>query len=340
MDLSTFPRVPLAHLDTPFEVLPRLGANLGISNLFVKRDDCTGLASGGNKARKLEFLMGEALAQGATTVLTVGAIQSNHARQTAAAANRCGLNCIVALEERSPVPGVEYQESGNVFLDDLLGAKILRLPFGTDLNSAMEIAAEDVRRQGEKPYLIPGGGANITGTIGYVQAAREILAQANSKGINLDYVVHASGTAGTQAGLVAGFAMMGSSAAVIGISVKADRTTMEDRVLSLSDQTVHRLGGSRKVARRDVIVTDEMVGPGYGVLTDDISSTIRTVGRHEGILLDPVYSGKAMAGLMKLVASGALDKKRNILFIHTGGSAALFAYRQAMKRTRLHNLGE
>lgn len=326
MHLSRFPRVRLGHLDTPLEPMPRLSAHLGGPTLWVKRDDCTGLATGGNKTRKLEFLMGDAQAQGADTVITQGATQSNHARQTAAAAARLGMRCIVLLEDRTGFQDAAYQSSGNVFLERLMGAPTRTYPAGTDMNAAMAVVADEVRAAGGRPYVIVGGGSNAIGALGYVECAMELVTQANARGLVIDRVVHATGSAGTQAGLVAGFEGMRSGIDVLGIGVRAPREAQEANVFKLAGETAALLGMAGAVERARVSANCDYVGPGYGHPTPGMVEAVSLTARTEGLLLDPVYSGKGMAGLIDLVRKGEFGPGENVVFLHTGGSAALFGY--------------
>ncbi len=329
MHLARFPRVALGHLDTPLEPMPRLTAHLGGPTLWVKRDDCTGLATGGNKTRKLEFLMADAEAQGADTVITQGATQSNHARQTAAAAARLGMQCRILLEDRTGFTDPAYVLSGNVFLERLMGAPVETHPAGTDMNAAMQRVADDVRAAGGRPYVIPGGGSNAIGALGYVDCAMEIVRQANARSLVVDCVVHATGSAGTQAGLVAGFEGMNSGIDVLGIGVRAPREAQEANVFKLACETADRLGMPGAVRRERVVANCDYVGEGYGKATPAMVEALALVARLEGLLLDPVYSGKAMAGLIDLVAKGRFTEGQDVVFVHTGGSAALFAYTAA-----------
>ena len=327
MQLSRYPRVPLAHLPTPLEPLPRLTAALGGPDLWIKRDDCTGLATGGNKTRKLEFALGEALESGADTVVTWGAVQSNHVRQTVAAARRLGLDCDILLERRIDEASEDYRRSGNVLLDRLFGARLLEFDDGTDFAAAMEQVADDIRQRGGKPYLIPSGASNPVGALGYVNAAFELMQQANDRGLTIDHVVLATGSAGTQAGLLAGFRTINADVPVLGIGVHHPRDVQEERVRSLAAATLDYLGVPADLAAGDVVANCDYIGPGYGLPTAEMQAAIRTLARLEGILADPVYSGKALAGLIDLVGNGYFADARNVVFLHTGGAPALFAYR-------------
>lgn len=333
MQLSRFPRVRLCHSPTPLEPMERLSALLGGPRLFIKRDDCTGLATGGNKTRKLDFLMGAALAEGADLVITQGAVQSNHVRQTAAAAAKLGLDCRILLERRVPAVAPDYETTGNAFLDRLFGAEIAFRPTGVDMNAECEALAAQARSTGRKPYVIPGGGSNPTGALGYVGCALELLGQANDTGLRIDRLVHATGSAGTQAGLLVGLEGCNAGIPVLGISVRAPRDRQEESVHRLAMATADLLGLGQGVARDKVVADDGYVGPGYGQPTDAMVEAIDLTARHEGILLDPVYSGKGMAGLIGLIRLGAFAPDENIVFLHTGGAAALFAYQDLFRQT-------
>jgi L-cysteate sulfo-lyase len=326
MQLTDFPRVSLAHLPTPLEHLPRLSEHLGGPDIYVKRDDCTGLATGGNKTRKLEYSMGEALQQGADTIVTVGAVQSNHVRQTAAAACKLGLKCEVLLEHRIAEPSETYSNSGNVFLDRIFGANLREYPGGTDFDKAMEEIVDEVRAGGGTPYVIPGGASNKVGALGYVNCAIELLAQAGEQDLVIDHVVTATGSAGTQGGLIVGLKALKSSVPLLGIGVNAAKDAQEEKVYKLACETAEFIGKPGIVARDDVIANCDYVGDGYGVPTEGMNEAVMMLARFEGLLFDPVYSGKALAGMIDLIRSGKFDDARNIVFLHTGGSAALFAY--------------
>ncbi len=326
MNLSQFPRISLAHLPTPLEAMPRLSKLLGGPKLYVKRDDCTGLASGGNKTRKLEFLMADALAQGADTVITQGAVQSNHVRQTLAAAARLELDCKILLETRVPDAPDTYNTSGNVLLDGLFGADIDYRPSGTDMDAAMEELADTLRDSGRKPYVIPGGGSNRVGALGYVDCANELTAQIADRGLPVTKIVHGTGSTGTQAGLVAGLVALNSSIDVIGVSVRADEKTQIAKVHALATETAKYIGVEDGVAESRVQVRDQYVGDGYGIPTEGMLEAVQLCAQYEGILLDPVYAGKGMAGLIGMIRNGELTEEDAVVFLHTGGSVALFAY--------------
>ncbi len=330
MHLARFNPVRFAHLPTPLEPLPGLTEALtsesgGGPTLWVKRDDCTGLAGGGNKTRKLEYLLGDALANEANTLVTQGAVQSNHVRQTAAAAARFGMACEIILEERTGSHAVDYTMSGNVLLDELLGAKIRRVPGGTDMTQALAEVAAEVAARGGRPYVIPGGGSNIIGALGYAECALELVAQANEMGLEIDRIVTATGSAGTHAGLVAGLAVMGADIPVLGIGVRAPKETQESNVFRLAVETADLLGHRTRVTRDMVVADCDYVGAGYGLIDDEVIEALKLIARTDGLLLDPVYTGKAMKGLIALSRQGVFDGE-TVVFLHTGGAQGLFGY--------------
>ena len=326
--MKQFPRISLGHFPTPLEPMDSLRRALGGGpRLFVKRDDCTGLATGGNKTRKLEYLMGEAAEQSAQIVVTQGAVQSNHVRQTAAAAARCGMKCAALFERRVPGVGEEYEKTGNMMLNDMMNLRYEFRSAGTDMNAEARSWCAQVAENGERVYFIPGGGSNETGALGYAQCAHELAAQAREADIGVDWIVHATGSAGTQAGLLAGCASMDHSAKVLGVSVRADAERQKSVVGALAQKTLDRLGGGTKIDAADVLVDDRFVGPGYGQMTEATVEAILLLAQTEGIFLDPVYSGKGFAGLLGRIREGAFGDGDTVVFLHTGGSAALFAYR-------------
>ncbi len=332
MHLDDLPRIDLAHLPTPLEHLTALSSLLGGPSIFVKRDDATGLATGGNKTRKLEFLIGEAIEREADTVITTGAMQSNHARQTAAAAGRAGLRCVLLLENRHPIADSTYEVGGNVLLDRILGAEIIELAEGTDLFEAMDICEHQLRESGAEPYLIPIGGSNAVGALGYVDCAIELVEQSESLGVRIDHVVHATASAGTQAGLVAGFAGLESGIPVTGVSAGMPADDLSAFVFDVAVKTAEIIGAPGSVTREMVVVDDGHVGPGYGLPTTEMLDAVELVARTEGLLLDPVYTGKAMAGLMAMIRDGRFDPDDNVVFVHTGGIAGLMAYGSVFDR--------
>lgn len=324
--LETFPRTRLGHLPTPLEPMPRLSAHLGGPQLWVKRDDCTGLSSGGNKTRKLEFLMADAVEDEADCVITQGATQSNHARQTAAAAAKLGLDCHILLEDRTGYTNADYTDNGNVLLDRLHGATVDRRPGGADMQSEMEALADKLRSEGKRPYVIPGGGSNETGALGYVNCALELVEQASQIDLKIDVLVHATGSSGTQAGLVTGLAAIDSDIDLLGIGVRAAQEKQEQMVFDLASRTMDHLGVGSEVRRENVKANCDYVGPGYGLPTDEMREAVLLLARLEGLIFDPVYSGKGLAGLIDLIKKGHFKNAENIVFLHTGGSAALFGY--------------
>ncbi len=333
MLLSRFPRIHLAHLPTPLERLDRLSETLGGPEIWIKRDDCTGLSTGGNKTRKLEFLMAEARQQGADLVITQGATQSNHARQTAAFSAKLGLDCHILLEDRTGITENNYNHNGNVLLDRLHGATSEKRGPGLDMNAEMETVADDFRAKGRNVYTIPGGGSNPTGALGYVDCAYELVRQANKRELVIDHIVHATGSTGTQAGLIAGLEAMNANIPLLGISVRAPKEVQEENVFKLAAQTAGKLGCPGVVKRESVIANSNYVGEGYGLATPEGIEAIRLFAELEAILLDPVYSGKGAAGLIDLIRKGVFKKHEKVVFIHTGGSAALFGYQSAFDQS-------
>lgn len=325
--LARFPRLRLTQAPTPLEALPNLSRLLDGPQLFIKRDDNTGLALGGNKTRKLEFLLGDALAKGATHIVTQGATQSNHVRQTIAAANKLGLPSTVLLEERVSDAHADYYSNGNVLLDQLLGADIETRPAGLDMNHELLAVGERLQAAGEVPYLIPGGGSNAIGALGYVLSAQELLQQSTEQALRIDHVIHATGSSGTQAGLVVGLQAANSGIPLLGFSVRAARDKQIENVTRLARQTWDLLDIRQPFDDSAVRVNADYVGAGYGIHTEGTLEAIRLLARHEGILLDPVYSGKAFAGLIDLIRRGHFRRDENIVFVHTGGAAGLFGYR-------------
>jgi L-cysteate sulfo-lyase len=329
MNLAKFPRIRCGHFPTPLEPMDNLTRHLGGPKLWIKRDDCTGLSTGGNKTRKLEFLMAEAIAEKADTVITQGATQSNHARQTAAIAAKLGMACHILLEDRTGYADEAYNLSGNVLLDELHGASISKRTAGADMQKEMEVVAAGLAKKGRRAYVIPGGGSNPVGALGYVNAALELLAQATEMGLKIDTIVHATGSAGTQAGLVAGLAMLNADIPVLGIGVRAPKDRQEANVFALAERTCAHVGVPGAVKREHVVANCDYVGQGYGIPTEGMVEALKLVARLEGILLDPVYSGKGMAGLIDLITKGHFTKDQTVVFLHTGGAVGLFGYPKA-----------
>ncbi len=330
MNLARFPRRRYTPAPTPLQPLPRLSAALGGPEIWIKRDDLTGLTGGGNKTRKLEFLVADALAQGADTLITVGAPQSNHCRLTLAAAVREGLACRLLIEER--VPGTyDPQASGNNFLFDLLGVEQVRVaPLGADLGAEMQAMAAEVAAEGRRAYVIPGGGSNALGALGYAACAQELMAQSFEQGAAFSRVVVASGSAGTHAGVLAGLQALSAGLPVTGVNVRRPRAEQEGNVHRLAVETAALLGAPPP-PRDAVVCRDEWVGGGYSIPTDSMVEAVRMLAALEGVLLDPVYTGKAMAGLIGMARSGEIASGERVVFLHTGGWPALFAYEGVLR---------
>jgi D-cysteine desulfhydrase family pyridoxal phosphate-dependent enzyme len=313
-------RVPLAYLPTPIDRLERLSKFLGGPELLIKRDDQTGLATGGNKTRKLEFLIADALAQGSDHVVTTGAPQSNHCRQTAAAAARYGLGCSLVLRGTKP-----DTVTGNFLLDELLGAHVYWTG-DEDCNAVTNGVLADLRAAGRRPYNIPLGGSNVIGATGYVLAMQELAAQLAEQHLNIDFIVFATSSGGTQAGLTLGAQVVGFRGKILGISVDHPADALQPQVAALATATATHLGlGTLSVAHL-IDINDDYLGEGYAKVGETEREAITLTARLEGILLDPVYTGRAMGGLIDLIRWGAFTRGQRVLFWHTGGTAALPAF--------------
>lgn len=337
--LDALPRQALAHLPTPLEELPRLSARLGSTSVYLKRDDQTGLAFGGNKARKLEFIMGDVAARGADSVVTWAGIQSNWCRQVAAASARMGIRCVLVLLKK---PGMPVGEDGNLLLDRVLDADV-RIVEAAGEESFLELknvreyvepVMEEERSSGRVPYLAPVGGSLLEGdmtrplgALGYVKGFQELFQQARERGIVPDSVVLATGSAGTQAGLLVGARLLSPSTRIVGISVAAPTADVVRYVTVIANAALSDLGEEPSVTEEDVIVFDEYIGDGYGIMNRSVTDALGLLAREEGVLLDPVYTGKAMAGLMDLERKGFFQAGETVIFMHTGGTPALFPYR-------------
>jgi len=325
MDLARFKRRRYTEGFTPLEFLPNFTQALGGPNVFIKRDDMLGLAPGGNKTRKLEFLVADALAQGADTLITCGAVQSNHCRLTLAAAAREGLKCQMVLEERV-ANSYDLHANGNNFMFRLMGVERIKVvPGGADINGAMQSLAEDLDRAGRKAYIIPGGGSNALGALGYVAAAQEILAQTFEKGLQIDRIVLASGSSGTHAGMVVGLHAFNADIPVIGIGVSRDPEQQVPLVRREAEQTAQLLGLHGGLPEPAIVTNGQYWRPKYSVPNARMVEAVQILARTEAILLDPTYTGKAMAGLIGLSREGVLKPGENVLFLHTGGLPALYA---------------
>ena len=337
--LSSFPRYTLLQGPTPLHSLTRfedaIRAQMGqCPNLYIKRDDMTGLAGGGNKARKLEFLIGEALAQGADTIVTAGALQSNHARQTAAAAANAGLKCTLLLFDTVPHKEPAYRCSGNLLLDHLLGADVRIAPEGVDAVEFFGSTLRELSDAGGTPYVIPVGGSNCIGSLGYVAAFDEISQQAGAMGLSFDRIVHGSSSFGTQAGLTMGAQLLSSPTKITGINVYKPQT---EKVIAELNTHISDLATHLKVSppsHHNAELVGGFLGKGYGVPTPEMHSAVELLAQTEGILLDPVYTGKAVAGLLALIGDGRIAADETVLFLHTGGYPGLFAYVDALSEKR------
>jgi L-cysteate sulfo-lyase len=329
MRIESLPRFPLAQLPTPIAKLEQLTQTIGIPKFFIKRDDQTGLALGGNKTRKLEFLVGHALARGADTLVTLGGAQSNHCRQTAAAAVAAGLQCELILNGTPPeVP------NGNLLLNELLGANIHWIE-RSQRAARLKSLDEELRAVGRKPYLIPVGGSNGIGAVGYVVAMLELMEQLRAAGQHVDTMVFGSSSGGTQAGIALGARIAGFSGKVIGISIdKSDpkHFEYEAEVAQIANECAEYIGSDIRLTQSDINVAYGYKGEGYGVVGDLEREAIRLLARTEGIILDPVYAGRAFGGMLDLVRKGKFQKGERVLFWHTGGTPALFAHADAVSR--------
>ncbi len=318
-EINPLPRLPLAHLPTPLEPLPRLSKELGL-RLFIKRDDQTGLAGGGNKTRKLEFLVADALTQKADMLITIGAPQSNHARQTAAAAAKCGLRCILVLGGDQP-PHL----TGNLLLDHVLGAQVLWSGKRSREEVMEEVTAEE-RAAGRKPYPVPLGGSTPLGAAAYALAMAELKEQTDALPLNFDRIIFASSSGGTHAGLVVGAGMTGFRGEVLGISVDEDLESLRSTVARLATGTATLLGEPRTYSLQDISANTDYLGAGYAIMGKPEREAIELFAQTEGILVDPVYTGRAAAGMIDLIRRGVIGQQETILFWHTGGTPALWAY--------------
>ena len=329
MHQLSHPKIQLGHWPTPLEPMLRINEMHKGPELWVKRDDCTGLAFGGNKTRKLEYLLADAQLRGATTLLTAGGVQSNHARQTAAAAARVGLGCELFLEQVEGISEADYSHSGNLLLDQLLGARLHRLPAGQDLDAAMALRAQTLSTSGQVPYVMPVGGSNAIGAMGYVDCGLELAQQLQQYQLSFDAIVLATGSAGTQAGLLAGLALAGIDIPVLGVTVSRSSDEQCQKVLALLHE-VQGLLEQSELHEDHVICFDKYYGLAYGDPTPQMVEAVRLAASLEGLLLDPVYSGKAFAGLLDLVRHGYFDTSERVLFLHTGGAPGLFAYSECL----------
>jgi len=327
---DNFPRVSLSHTPTPIEPLMNMSTKLSGPEIWIKRDDCTGLAMGGNKSRQLEYYFGEAVQQGADTILITGAVQSNYARCAVAAARKLGMDIEVQLEDRTPNRPEEYFNSGNPHLMKLMGATIHFYPDGEDedgADKALYTRADELEKSGKQPYVIPLAGHHVPlGALGYVDCATELLEQLEQQNLTISHIVIASGSGATHAGLVAGLRACGSPIVVYGFCVRRDQQAQAARVLEKTRKVARMIKWSGAITEEDIWVSDGTLHPGYGQLNAAALGAIRKTAEWEGILLDPVYTGKAMAGLIHLIETAQFRQGQTVLFLHSGGTPALFGY--------------
>src|SRR5256714_1332773 len=316
------PRLNFAHLPTPIERLPRLSETLGGPHLLIKRDDQTGLALGGNKTRKLEFLLAEARDQDAKTLITGGALQSNHCRQTAAAAARFGFGCILVLTGDMP-----EKPSANLLLDHLFGAQVVYVSDRKDRDRVLQQTFDRAAEEGKKPYLVPYGGSSPTGALGYAFAVKELMEQ----NVHADWIVFGTSSGGTHAGLLLGQRIFGYEGKVLGISIDESEDWLKTHVSELATSASEKLGKGIEFITNDVLANADYCKGGYGVLTDAEREAIHLFAKHEGLLLDTVYTGRAAAGMIDLIRKKFFKKDETVLFLHTGGQPALFADQYANK---------
>lgn len=323
----SFPRYKLITLPTPLEKANKLSEELGIE-LYIKRDDVMELALGGNKVRKLEFILGDALSKGCDVLITCGAFHSNHARLTAAAARKAGLDVYLVL---TPPGTPELQ--GNVLLDKLLGAKIVYAKDYEEADKIMEELANELKEKGKNPYIIPGGGASPHGVLGYAVASLEIMQQLYSLGKKPKYIIHATGTGTTQAGLVLGMKLIGADdVEVIGISISKKKNEAKERVYKLINETLKLLNVNIEIRLEDIVIFDDYIFGEYAAITKEVVETMKLVARKEGLILDPVYTAKAMYGLIDLVKKGYIERNSTVVFIHTGGTPIPFQVSKVIEK--------
>lgn len=328
--LVSFPRIRIAHVPTALEEMPNLARTLGGPDLFVKRDDNTGVAFGGNKARQLEYYFGDAKAQGADTILITGSVQSNYTRMAAAVSAKMQWTCHIQLEERVPEADDLHRTSGNVLLDRMLGAKIHSYPEGEDekgADLALEKLAEDLRSKGARPYVIHlGPGHPPLGALGYIDAAAELLLQLEESGPRIDEIIVGSGSGLTQGGLLFGLRSLGSRIRVTGNCHRRGAASQKERVIRVLENISDLLGIENPTKKEDVVLYDGALGPGYGRMDGGTKKAILLAAQTEALFCDPVYSGKAMAGMIAQIREGRFDRKSHVLFWHTGGQPAIWAY--------------
>lgn len=327
--LSRFKRLGVAHLPTPLEPMKRLTAYLDGPRLWVKREDATGIGGGGNKLRKLDYVLAEAISAKADTLVSGGVVQSNSQRQVAAMAAKLGMGCHLAVYQgRLPPPAPEYRNSGNAVLNRLFGAHLHDVPWTGDRNGAIEALAEQLRQEGRRPYVIPYGASSALGAVGYASAIEEIAAQSALAGFQPSAIVHCTGSAATQAGLVAGASLALKNTRIIGIDIDAEPERIRGDVIRYGRAAAELLETSFEDASVEVVAGH--AGPGYGVPHQATVEAMKLAGRLEALILDPVYSGKGLAGLIALIRAGRWQPSDNVVFLHTGGEPALFAYQSGL----------
>ncbi len=331
-----YPRAILSHTPTPLELLKNMSNHLGGAQIWIKRDDCTGLAMGGNKSRQLEYYIGEAISRQADTILITGAVQSNYARCAVAAARKYGMEVEVQLEDRTPDRPQEYHNSGNPYLMKMMGAKIHYYPDGEDEEGADKSLfqmAEKLKNDGKNPYVIPlAGNHTPLGALGYVDCAQEMLQQFDQLNLQIDGIIIGTGSGMTHSGLVAGLRALGSKIPVYGFCVRRDRASQTERVFGKTKIVAEMIGHPDIITSDDIWVDDNMLRPGYGQLNSDVLNAIHKTAELEGILLDPVYTGKAMAGLIHLVSNKHFTADQTIVFLHSGGTPAIFGYPEIIEQ--------
>jgi D-cysteine desulfhydrase/L-cysteate sulfo-lyase len=327
--IKDFPRVHLGHTPTPLELLKNISAEFA-TNVWIKRDDCTGLAFGGNKTRQLDFYLGQALQQGADTLLTTGAVQSNHVRTTVAAARKLGLEVEVQLEHRVDREQPEYHNSGNPYLVRLMGARISYYPVGEDedgADRALEVRAAELTAQGRKPFVIPLSNAHTPyGALGYVEGAEELMAQLQEMQVVPSRFIVPTGSASTHSGFLLGVRACGSDIPVHGVCVRRDSASQVQRVSKKLNSVIAAIGCAIRIPDSDIICDDSQLAPGYGLPSDATVAAIKFMARNEGILLDPTYSGKTFAALLEMLHRGDFTRDQHVVFLHTGGAVSLFGY--------------
>lgn len=328
MGLNDQPRIRLAALPTPLQFAANLTRELGGPRVYLKRDDLTGLAFGGNKTRKLEYLVADAQTLGATHLITTGGAQSNHVRQTAAAARVAGMRCTLVLNATGEPP-----IQGNLLVDHLLGADVQFVATGDERNARMEEIAADLRDQGATPYIIPGGGSNGVGALGYVAAMLELNHQLWQEGVQPRRMYFAAGGGGTHGGIALGGALYGADYELVGVLVEGENAPGVERAWNVIAAAADRLGIANPVRKADVVCDDSQVGAGYGIPTEACLAAIELLARTEGVLLDPVYTGKAFAGMLADIRAGRFRSDDTLIFLHTGGAPALFAQVEMLRET-------